>query len=123
VRTVPDPRRATAGISNAEINRELTTLKRAFTLAMQACKLMVRPYIELLEEANARHGFFEREQLEALRAHLPEPLRPVVAFGYLTGWRVPSEVLTLRWSQVDSAQAPSGSSPTWRRTARRASFP
>jgi hypothetical protein len=40
-------RRQAAGASNAEINRELILLKRLCTLAMQAGKLMVRPYIPL----------------------------------------------------------------------------
>jgi integrase len=36
-----------------------------------------------------------------VRAGLPEPLRNVVTFAYLTGWRVPSEVLPLTWDRVD----------------------
>ncbi len=32
--------------------------------------------------------------------YLPEGLRPVAEFGYLTGWRI-SEILSLRWTQVD----------------------
>lgn len=85
VRTVPEHRRKVEGVSNAEINRELTTLKRAFTLALQAGTLMVRPYIPLLDESNARQGFFERDQFEQVRAHLPEAIRPVVSFAYVTG--------------------------------------
>jgi integrase len=46
-------------------------------------------------------GSSSPEQFEAVRRHLPEPLRPVVTFAYITGWRIRSEVLTLRWSQVD----------------------
>ncbi len=46
-------------------------------------------------------GFFEPAQLEAVRAHLPAPLRPVVTLAYLTGWRLTSEVLPLEWRQVD----------------------
>lgn len=41
-------------VSNAEINRELTILKRMFSLAMQGEKLLRRPYIPLLEERNTR---------------------------------------------------------------------
>src|SRR5688572_4517235 len=88
-------------VSNAEINRELTLLKRMFTLAVQARKLLHKPWIPLLEERNRRTGFFELEQLHAIMARLPESLRPVIEFAYLTGWRVPSEVLTLEWRQVD----------------------
>jgi integrase len=55
----------------------------------------------MLRESNARQGFFEREQYEAVLRHLPEELRPVITFGYLTGWRVNSEVLPLTWAQLD----------------------
>jgi len=54
----------------------------------------------LLVENNVRTGFFEREHFEAVRAQLPADLRGVVAFAYITGWRMPS-VLTLQWRQVD----------------------
>lgn len=36
-----------------------------------------------------------------MRRRLPEPFRPVVTFAYVTGWRVPSEVLTMTWNRVD----------------------
>ena len=88
-------------VSNASINRELTILKRMFTLALQADKLLRRPYIPLLEERNTRTGFFELEALRSVMAHLPAPLRPVMEFAYITGWRVPSEVLRLEWRQID----------------------
>jgi integrase len=93
--------RQAAKASNGEINRELSALKRMYTLAVQAGKLHGKPYIPMLQENNVRRGFFEREQFESVRRALPAPLRPVVAFAYLTGWRVTSEILTLEWRQVD----------------------
>jgi integrase len=90
-----------ASASNAEINRELALLKRMYTLAVQAGKLLYRPHIPMLDEHNVRTGFFEREAFEAVRSFLPAALQPVVTFAYLTGWRVPSEVLPLQWRQVD----------------------
>lgn len=86
--------------ANATINRELAILKRTFTLAMQAGKIMTRPHIPMLQEHNVRQGFFEREQFEAVRKRLPEELQGVALFGYLTGWRK-QEILTLQWRQVD----------------------
>lgn len=88
-------------VSNAEINRELQHLKRIFSLAMQAEKLLRKPHIPLLAESSPRAGFFEREQFEAVRRRLPEAIQPLITFAYITGWRVPSEVQTLEWSQVD----------------------
>jgi len=80
---------------------ELALLKRMYTLAIQAGKLLTRPHVPLLAENNVRTGFFEREQFDSVIGHLPEPLRPMVTFAYVTGWRIPSEVLTLQWRQVD----------------------
>jgi integrase len=99
--TVPEQRRTIAGTSNAEINRELTILKRVFTLAMQDGKLLHRPHIPMLEERNTRKGFFELEALAAVLRHLPTALRPAIEFAYITGWRIPSEVLPLQWHQVN----------------------
>ena len=72
-----------------------------FTLATQAGKLLNQPYIPMLEERNTRKGFFELEMFHSVLAHLPAALRPVIEFAYITGWRIPSEVLTLEWRQVD----------------------
>ena len=94
-------RRKAAGAANATVNRELTILKRLFSLAIQAEKLLRRPYIALLQEDNTRVGFFEHDQFIALLAHLPAALQPVITFAYITGWRVTSEVLPLEWRQVD----------------------
>lgn len=88
-------------VSNAEINRELTTLKRMFSLAIQAAKLHYKPHIPLLAENNTRTGFFELDQFRSVLAHLPEEIQPIVTFAYVTGWRIASEVLPLEWRHVD----------------------
>lgn len=93
----------TRPVSNGEINRELTTLKRMFTLAVQAGKLLHKPHIPLLREDNVRKGFFERAQIASVLRQLPVELRPVITFAYITGWRISSEVLSLQWRQVDFA--------------------
>jgi integrase len=89
-----------ADVSNSEINRELTVLRRIFSLAMDHEKLARRPKISLLAEPPARRGFFEADEIAAVLRHLPEELQAVVEFGYITGWRVASEVLPLEWSRV-----------------------
>lgn len=94
--------RLEAGASNAEVNRELAIVKRAYRLAKQAGRFMGDiPHIAMLKERNVRRGFLERDQLDAVKKHLPPALQPVVEFAYLTGWRVASEVLPLEWRQVD----------------------
>ena len=84
--------------SNAEINRELAALKRILSLAVEGGKLLHER--SDAQEDNVRTGFFEADQCQSVRSHLPEALRPVVTFAYLTGWRIPSEVLTLQLRQV-----------------------
>lgn len=104
--TTADLRRFTAhrqaqGASNAEINRELALVKRAYRLAMQAGKLLTMPHVPMLKEANTRSGFFEADQFVSVKGHLPTALQPIVEFAYITGWRVDSEILPLEWRQVD----------------------
>jgi integrase len=93
--------RKTAKAANASINRELAALKRMFNLAIESEVLPTMPYFPMLEERNVRTGFFERDQFEIVRRHLPADLRGVATFAYVTGWRVPSEVLSLQWAQVN----------------------
>jgi integrase len=93
--------RQAEGAAASSIQKELSTLKRGFTLALRARLVTTRPYIPALTISNARSGFFEANEFEAVLAELPAALRPVMQFGYLTGWRVASEVLPLSWAQVD----------------------
>jgi integrase len=58
--------------------------------------------IPALPEHNARQGFFERSEFEAVVAELSEPLAEMVRFAYGTGWRR-GEVSSLRWEHVDRA--------------------
>ena len=90
-------------VSNAEVNRELQTLKRIFNLAIEQERIAMRPTIRLLQESAARSGFFEREQYESVLKHLPSEVQPVITFAYHTGWRISSEVLPLEWRNVDFA--------------------
>jgi integrase len=103
------------GLSNGTLNRDLSALRRAYALARQDTppKLSYRPHFPMLKEGPARSGFFEPAQFEAVRRHLPEALRPVATFAYITGWRVPSEVLPLTWAHVAFEDA---AVRAWRRT-------
>ena len=91
-------------VSNAEINRELQTLKRIFNYAIEQDQIAMKPKIKLLEESAARSGFFEREQYESVLKHLPAEIQPVVTMAYVTGWRVHDEILPLEWRQIDFAE-------------------
>jgi integrase len=86
--------------SNATVNRELVTIKRAFNLGIQKKIVSDRPHISLLSEDNIRQGFFEREQFDSILKRLWGWNQPPAEFAYITGWRK-QEVLTLKWPQVD----------------------
>jgi integrase len=99
------PAREYGPASNATINRGLALLQRAFNLAKKATppKIRVVPYFPILAENNVRKGFFEDQAFVAVRRALPEEIRPILTFAYFTGTRK-SEILGLRWSQVDLAE-------------------
>lgn len=62
--------------------------------------LELRPHIRRLPERNARQGFFEAEEIEAVIVHLPHYLQDFVRFGYLSGWRK-GEIASLTWDDID----------------------
>jgi integrase len=97
----PDTPERKRAVSPAEINRELTVLKRMFSLAVQAGKLTHKPHFPMLRENNVRAGFLEHEHYVSMLKHLPPCMGPVVTFAYVTGWRINSEVLPMEWRQVD----------------------
>jgi integrase len=79
-------------LSNASINRALSVLRRAYTLAE-----IKPPRIEKLSEDNVRTGFLDDADFWKLYEHLAPHLRPLTLFCFETGCRK-SEALKLRWS-------------------------
>jgi integrase len=90
------------GKARATVNRETGALRQAFNLAVKRTppKLTRVPYIPMLKEDNARQGFFERAEFEAVAGQLPAQVADVARFAYLSGWRK-GEILPLRWDAVD----------------------
>jgi len=95
-------KRLKESVSNATINRELSALKRMFSLAAKCTppKVGQLPYVPMLKENNVRKGFIEYEDFVSLHDTLPEYLQPVLTFAYFTGWRR-SEILSLKWKQIN----------------------
>lgn len=87
------------GAAPATVNRELSALKRMFRLGER--KVPRVPRFAMLKERNVRQGFFEEQEFRAVLKHLSQDLQPIVETAYLTGWRVPSEILTRQWRHVD----------------------
>jgi len=93
-------KRLDEGAANATINRERSALCFMLTLGYRSNKVSRIPYLPKLEENNVKTGFLEDFEYETLREALPEYLRGVLDFGYLTGWRK-EEVVGLTWDRVD----------------------
>jgi len=70
-------KRQASGAANGTINRELSALRRMFSLALKAERLQHRPHIAMLREDNARKGFFEEGQYLGVRGKLPRTCRPL----------------------------------------------
>lgn len=88
------------GARDASINRELAALRRAFVLATRAGKAAYCPHIEMLQEDNAREGFFEEAHYHAILKHGNPLLGAVLGVAYITGWRIKS-ILRMEWRMVD----------------------
>lgn len=93
-------KRQREGASNGTIARELSMLRRMFSLAVKARKLPEAPYIEMPKVSNARTGFLEHGQFSYLYDQLPAHVKLVAAMGYYSGMRL-GEIRWLRWEQVD----------------------
>jgi integrase len=90
------------GAAAATVRYELAILRRSLNLAYRSGRIPHRPYIPSIRVSNARTGFFEDAQLEALITALPNPINDMARFAAVTGWRI-SEVKALTWALVDQS--------------------
>jgi integrase len=79
---------------DATINRTTEILKRAYTNAG-----LNPPPFKKLSGDNVREGFFTRSEIDEVIGHLPEDLKDLVLWGFLTGMRL-GEIKSLLWSSV-----------------------
>jgi integrase len=92
------------GAENATINRELSIIRHAFTIAakMDPPRVLRIPHVLKLEEDNARTGIVTPEQYEALKHAMAPHAALALSIGYHTGMRR-GAILELRWEWVDLA--------------------
>ena len=89
-----------AGRKASTINREIAVLRSAFRLGYRHDIVGRVPAIKLLPDYSVRNEFFTRVEIDALLPYLPNYLRDVVLFGFLTGWRK-GEIASLKWANVN----------------------
>ncbi len=93
-------RRQEAGATNSTIQKELAALKRAFKLAKEGDIYTKPPHIPSVKVDNARTGFVDRGDLNAILTHAIDYAQGPILFAYLTGWRK-GEILPLTWERVN----------------------
>ena len=96
--------RQRSGRTAETINREMDVLRAAFRQGIQHDLVQRMPYIKRLPSLGVRNEFFSREEIDVLLPWLPEHLRDVVLFAFLTGWRK-GEIVGLQWRNVNRAGA------------------
>lgn len=91
--------RVKEGAAPATVNREMSCLRRMMNLMHQDGILAAVPSFPMLAERNIRTGFVGEAELQAILQYLRMPVRPVVEFAYITGWRK-AEILSRDWRHV-----------------------
>ena len=86
------------------INREISVLRTALRLGYRHDLVARVPAIQLLPDHAVRNEFFTRAEIDALLPCLPEHLRDLVRFAFLTGWRK-GELTNLKWANVSRSGA------------------
>jgi integrase len=84
--------RLAEGASNTTINREMQILRKAFRLGYEQEPPLVKrvPKFRLVKEENARKGFANRTQVEALKKAAAEDsigMRALLEAAHILGWR------------------------------------
>jgi len=92
--------RLDAGAQPSTVRNELNLFQRAMRLAHRQGELARVPAFPTIKPTTVRDGYFAPEDVAAVLAELPDHLRAVVTFAYLTGWRL-GEILSLTWARVD----------------------
>lgn len=89
--------------SASRANRYLALIRSIMNRAVRVWEWLDKaPTVTLYKEPKRRIRYLTPDQIQRLMQELPAHQKPVVAFALLTGLRK-SNILHLRWSQVDMA--------------------
>lgn len=92
------------GLTNGTVNRDMSALKRAFTLGYKCTPRKVQQipvFPARLPEANPRTGFVEQAAFDSLYSSTQEPwMRALIVTAYAHGFRY-GELLAMKVNQVD----------------------
>jgi integrase len=86
--------------AKATVKHWLALLRAALRLPLKRGIPVRVPVFPTIEVNNARQGFVEPEQFQAIVDGLEQPWADIARFGYETMWRR-SEILGLTWDMVD----------------------
>jgi integrase len=113
--------RRRAAVKNASVNRETALLRRVVNwCSARGFDVPAIAWREArLKEAAVQTRVLTPAEESRLFEALPDSLKPIVEFAILSGQRK-SEIVTLRWSDVDLA---AGRAAVWAKGGRRHSFP
>src|SRR5262245_1676302 len=94
--------RKAQGAANGTLNREVGVLGKMLSLAVEDGRVARKPKIRKLDEkAAVRRGFVEQQAFDRIMKHLAPDLQLAALTAYTLAWRMKSEVLKLRWQDVD----------------------
>jgi integrase len=82
------------------VNRETSTLRRMFSLAVEKRMLSRVPVFKMLEGEHVREGFVSPGDFTRLLGFFADYQQPVAEWGYCGGWRK-TPIVNLQWKEID----------------------
>ncbi len=92
--------RRSAGLKDASVYNEMSTLRRCLRLQWRRHHFLALPSFPMPTKGCARQGFFTSAEVGLLCRHLPPHAVNAVRFAWETGWRR-GEIFGLRWQDVN----------------------
>lgn len=90
-------------VKGSTINRQFSTIRRIFNVAIQEGKLLSNPMKNIKdfnEKDSMRKRYLEEDEITALLACCPDTIKDIVILAMDTGMRK-GEIFNLQWSDID----------------------